>query len=383
MEVSFKQEIKGVALLFDDIDRISGEFEFEKFLKLIGEINSILIGSDIRSKTVITGNGLSGRIDEFNYLFDFVRKKKKIVLKPFSYESVKRFLLNSGLKEVQNIDCITARFFYLTNGHPGIMSYVMQNKIIKVEKLCNRLYWRNLNLESIDIKVDTIFKHIMQNIEFSKIFNRLAYFRFFDENILRVIYNRWFEDKYKLKNPIQKILKSKIIFKRDFNIKTINRATRTIFMLHNRRDEEFVKSLQEAQDIYKKALVDLLNSYPKGVDVHIETGRIVLYIQEYFYLELNILYYKDINLNNLVNINIFLDKFESETYFLINEIVKIRPEGYKKPIEKIFTKLKQSFQNSDFKFHICFFCKEEFDTQPYRALMHKIVSLEEEIDKEG
>ena len=54
IERSFNHKIKGIALLFDDIDRISDEIEFEKFLKLIGEINSILIGNSIRSKIVIT-----------------------------------------------------------------------------------------------------------------------------------------------------------------------------------------------------------------------------------------------------------------------------------------------------------------------------------------
>ncbi|NEW61120.1 trypsin-like peptidase domain-containing protein [Sulfurovum sp. bin170] len=380
MERSFNHEIKGIALLFDDIDRISGEFEFEKFLKLIGEINSILIGNRVRSKMVITGNGLIDRIDSFDYLFDFVRKKKKIVLKPFNYDSVKKFIINGGEKEIPNIDCVTARFFYLTNGHPGIMSYIIHNNIIRVEKLCNRLYWRNLDLQKVDAKVDTIFEHIMQKIEFSELFNKLAYFRYFDEEILKAVYEKWFTNSYRIKNPIREILKSKTIFKTNFGTKTINRAIRTIFLLRSRRDENLIGSLKEAQNIYKMALQELIDSYPKGVDIHIDIDRVVLYLQEYLYLELNILYY---NSNNLVDITLFIDKFESEIDRLINEIVRIKPEGYKKPIEKIFSKLKHSFQDSDFKFHICFFCKEEFDIQSYRLLMQKIISLEEEIDEDG
>jgi hypothetical protein len=379
IEESFNHNIKGIALLFDDIDRISGEFEFEKFLRLIGEINSILMGNRIHSKIVITGNGFTDTIENFDFLFDFVRKKKKIVLKPFKYKSVKRFINNGNEREIPNIECITARFFYLTNGHPGIMSYIKHNNILNIEKLCNRLYWKNLDLKEVDKKIDDIFRHIMQSIEFPELFNRLAYFRYFDEEILKEVYERWFTESYSVNNPIREILKSKIIFKTDFGTKTLNRAIRIVLLLEGRRDKNLILKLQEAQEIYQLTLERLLDTYPKGSNIHIDIDKILLYLQEYFYLEFTILYYQ----NGLVDIYRFLDIFENIIDKLINNIVKIKPEGYQKPIEKIFLKLKRSFQDSDFQFHICFCCSEEFDKQPYRLLMRKIVSLEEEIYDDG
>ena len=150
--------------------------------------------------------------------------------------------------------------------------------------------------------------------------------------------------------------------------------------MRSRRDENLIDSLKEAQNIYNIALQELLDSYPKGVNIHIDIDRVVLYLQEYLYLELNILYY---NSSSVVDMHLFIEKFENKIDGLINEIVKIKPEGYKKPIEKIFSKLKQSFQDSDFKFHICFLSKEEFNIQPYRVLMQTIISLEEEIEEDG
>ena len=111
IEESFEKEIKGIVLLFDDIDRIEKEHEFEKFLRLIREINSILVSNDISSKTVIAGNNLSETIEEFDYVFDFVKKKKKIVLKPFKYPYVQKFIEKQMPKSIANIEIITARFF--------------------------------------------------------------------------------------------------------------------------------------------------------------------------------------------------------------------------------------------------------------------------------
>jgi len=380
---SFEKEIKGIVLLFDDVDRVSEEHEFEKFLRLIREINSILLGSNIHSKTVIAGNNLSEIIEDFDYSFDFVKKKKKIVLKPFKYEHVRKFIEKTSKEPIKKIDIVTARFFYLTNGHPGIMSYIVEHNVLHVESLAKKFYWKNLNLEVVDKKVEHIFNHIVNKVEFSDIFNRLAYFRYFNDDILGRVYTRWFASKYKFKRPLRKISESKIIFSTDFNTKTTNKAIRSIFLLNSRRKEHFLGDLKEAQNIYEIALEELLQGYPKETNVPINVNKISLYLQEYLFLELNILYFSNIKDKKLVQIETVLEKFESKIDYLINEIVHIKPKGYKKPIEEVLSKLKQSFQNSEFKFYVCFFSTEEFDTKPYRMLMQKIVSFEEEIAEDG
>jgi hypothetical protein len=383
IEESFEKEIKGVVILFDDIDRIDNEFEYEKFLRLIREINSILLSNDICSKTVVTGNNLSEIIEEFDYAFDFVKKKKKIVLKPFKYPYVQKFIEKHFSKPMVNIETITARFFHLTHGHPGIMSYIVDNDVINVENLHKKLYWKNLNEQLINVKIRHIHEHIMNKVEYADIFCRLSYFRYFNDDILRQVYEKWFASTHKFKRPLRTISESKIIFNTDFNTRTINRAIRSIFLLHNREKESFIENLVEAQKIYETALEELLKTHPKELDVPLNVNKITLYLQEYLFLELNILYFNKNNNKNLVKINDILDRFEHKINYLINEIVKIKPEGYQEPIEKILAKLKQSFQKSEFKFHVCFFVNERFDLEPYRMLMQKIVSIEEEIAEEG
>jgi hypothetical protein len=117
--------------------------------------------------------------------------------------------------------------------------------------------------------------------------------------------------------------------------------------------------------------------------VPINVNKISLYLQEDLFLELNILYFSHKKDKKLVPIEMVLEKFENRINYLINEIVQIKPQGYKKPIEEILSKLKQGFQNREFKFHVCFFSSEEFDTEPYRMLLQRIVSFEEEIAEEG
>ncbi len=380
---SFEKDIKGIVLLFDDVDRVTEEHEFEKFLRLIREINSILLESNIHSKTVIAGNNLSEIIEDFDYSFDFVKKKKKIVLEPFKYKHVQKFIEKTSNEAIQKIEMVTARFFYLTNGHPGIMSYIVENEILHLENLAKKLYWKNLNLELINQKVEHIVSHIVKNIEFSDIFNRLAYFRHFNDDILGRVYNKWFASDYKFKRPIRKISESKIVFSPDLNTKTTNKAIRSIFLLHGRQQEHFLDDLQEAQDIYKVALEELLGSYPKETQVPINTNKIALYLQEELFLELNLLYFRHKKDKKLVPIEMVLEKFENRINYLINEIVQIKPQEYKRPIEEVLSKLKQGFQNREFKFHVCFFSTEEFDTQPYRMLMRRVVAFEEEIAEEG